>query len=350
MDVSSEMVNSFLPLFIMANHGASASAIGLIEGLIESKGFIVKFFSGAYSDRLGKRKRLAVIGYGLSTLTKPLFALDLSLESLIGARMLDRVGKGVRGPPRDALIADLTPPHLRGTAFGLRQFMDTAGALLGPLLATGILWWIPGGYQIVFLIASIPGVLSVWILQRRINEPRRFPFPNKTSGQKPIWLPSLPAPFWWVCLMGAVLCLARVGQAFMILRVEESGIPVWQIPLILVFSNLVFACTAFPFGKLCDRVSNRLILSLGTVVLIAADLLFATSADETMMMGAVVLFGLHLGMTQTPLAKMIVDSAPESLRGTAFGVFHLFWGVSMLLSSACTGFFWNITDQSLLSN
>ncbi len=340
MDVSSEMVNSFLPLFMMATHGTSASTVGLIEGLIESKGFIVKFFSGAYSDYTGKRKRLAVIGYAMGTLTKPFYALDLSLESLIGARMVDRVGKGVRGPPRDALIADLTPNTSRGAAFGLRQLMDTVGALVGPLLATAILWWIPDDYQTVFFIAALPGLLSVWILQRWVREPHRISHVDPISSAKPNWLTSLPASFWWVCLLGAIFSLARVGQAFIILRIEESGVPVWQIPLILVATNLTFALTAFPFGKLSDLISNRLILGIGTVALISADLSFAASADQGMMMAAAVLLGLHLGMTQSPLSKMIVDSAPENLRGTAFGVFHLFWGLSMLLSSTFTGFFW----------
>ena len=340
MDVSSEMVNAFLPLFIMATHGTSASTVGLMEGLIESKGFIVKFFSGAYSDFTGKRKRLAVIGYAMGTLTKPFYALDLSLESLIGARIVDRVGKGVRGPPRDALIADLTPVRRRGAAFGLRQFMDTAGALVGPLLATAILWLINDDYQMVFLIAALPGIWSVWILQRKVKEPERIRLRPRIPQTRKIWISSLPATFWWVCLMGAALCLARVGQAFVILRIEESGVPVWQIPLLLVATNLMFALSAYPFGRLSDRISHRLILGIGTIALIGTDLLFAASGDQKLVTAAALLFGLHLGMTQSPLSRMIVDSAPESLRGTAFGVFHLFWGLAMLLSSTCVGFFW----------
>lgn len=346
VDVSSEMVNSFLPLFMMATHGTSASTVGLIEGLIESKGFIVKFFSGALSDYLGKRKRLAVIGYTMGALTKPFYAMDLSVDSLIGARVLDRVGKGVRGPPRDALIADLTPVTLRGAAFGLRQFMDTAGALVGPLLATAILWFIQDDYQTVFLIAGLPGLLAVWILQSRVQEPQAGFSKQRIEQKERSGITKLSSAFWWICLIGAALSLARVGQAFIILRIEESGVPVWQIPLILVFSNLVFAITAFPFGKLSDRFSNRLMLGLATVLLIAAELLFASPAQTETMVVAAGLLGLHLGMTQGTLSKMIVDSAPAHLRASAFGVFHLFWGIAMLLASTCAGFFWEYHGSS----
>ena len=218
--------------------------------------------------------------------------------------------------------------------------MDTAGALVGPLLATAILWWLHDDYQTVFLIAAIPGLLSVWILQRYVRVEHRLPLQNHAQNTKPRGLSQLPSAFWWVCLMGVILSLARVGQAFIILRIQESGISDWQIPLLLVATNLIFASTAFPIGKLCDRISNRLVLGLGTVTLIFAELLFAGSTEPVTMLAASLLLGLHLGMTQSPLAKMIVDSAPEKLRGTAFGVFHLCWGLAMLISSTYVGFFW----------
>ncbi|OGB31674.1 MAG: MFS transporter [Burkholderiales bacterium RIFCSPLOWO2_12_FULL_61_40] len=341
MDISSEMIHSLLPLFMVGALGASAFTVGLVEGLAESTALIVKVFSGALSDYLGRRKGLAVAGYALGALSKPLFALAPTMGFVLGARLLDRVGKGIRGAPRDALLADMTSPANRGAAFGLRQSLDTVGAFLGPLLAVGLMLLWANDFRAVFWVAVVPGLLAVMVLLWGVHEPERPLAEKRVNPIRRENLRRLGAPYLWVVGLGAVFTLARFSEAFLVLRAQQGGIPVALVPLVMVAMNLVYAGAAYPFGKLSDGMSHKALLAWGLVVLIAADLVLATSAHWTTLLAGVALWGVHMGMTQGLLATMVADTAPADLRGTAFGFFNLVSGVSLLVASAVAGWLWD---------
>ncbi len=343
MDISSEMIHSLLPLFMVGVLGASALTVGLIEGTAEATALIVKVFSGALSDYLGKRKGLALFGYALGAFTKPLFAIAPTMGFVLTARLLDRVGKGIRGAPRDALVADLAPAEIRGAAFGLRQSLDTVGAFLGPLLAVGLMLLWANDFRAVFWVAVIPGFLAVALLLFGVHEPTRHEGERKTNPIRRENLHRLLASpaYLWVLAIGAVFTLARFSEAFLILRAEQSGIPVALVPLVMVAMNVVYASSAYPFGRLSDRMNHKTLLALGLVVLIAADIVLATNTHWTTMLTGVALWGVHMGITQGLLATMVADVAPVDLRGTAFGFFNLVSGVAMLVASVVAGLLWD---------
>jgi MFS family permease len=341
MDISSEMIHSLLPLFMVTILGTSAMAVGLVEGLAESLALVVKVFSGTLSDYLGKRKGLAVFGYTLGALTKPLFAVASSIDLVLTARLLDRVGKGVRGAPRDAMVADLAPPHLRGAAFGLRQSLDTVGALLGPLLAVGLMLLWANDFRAVFWVAVIPGLMAVGLLLFGIQEPVQRQPAVRTNPIRRDNLLRLSSAYWWVVGIGAVFTLARFSEAFLVLRAQHGGIPIALVPLVMVAMNSIYSLSAYPFGKLSDRMSHMKLLTLGLLVLIAADLVLAVNDHWAVVVLGVGLWGLHMGMTQGLLATMVADTAPADLRGTAFGFFNLASGLAMLIASVLAGFLWD---------
>lgn len=341
MDISSEMIHSLLPVFMVTVLGTSMWAVGLIEGLAEATALIVKVFSGVLSDYWGKRKPLAVLGYGLGAVSKPLFALATSTGLVLTARLIDRVGKGIRGAPRDALVADLAPPGMRGAAFGLRQSLDTVGAFVGPLIAMGLMLLWANDFRAIFWVAMIPGLLAVALLLFGVREPehaREAPRVNPISKDK---LRRLSAPYWRVVVMGAVFALARFSEAFLLLRALQGGLPVAYTPLVLIGMNLIYALGAYPFGKLSDSVSHTTLLAWGLVVLIAADVLLASSSHWTWVWAGIALWGLHMAMTQGLLTTMVADAAPPELRGTAFGFFSLANGLAMLLASTVAGVLWD---------
>jgi MFS family permease len=341
MDVSSEMVHSLLPMFMVTTLGASALTVGLIEGLAEATALIVKVFSGSLSDYLGKRKGLAVLGYGLAAFTKPLFALAPSTGIVLTARLLDRVGKGIRGAPRDALVADIAPPHLRGAAFGLRQSLDSVGAFVGPLLAVGLMLLWANDFRAVFWVAVIPGFMAVALLLFGLREPQARATTRRTNPIRRANLKRLSRPYWWVVGVGAVFTLARFSEAFLVLRAMQGGMPLALVPLVMVAMNVVYALSAYPFGKLSDRMSHKTLLAIGLVVLIAADIVLAASSHWSVVLAGVALWGIHMGMTQGLLATMVADTAPEDLRGTAYGFFNLMSGLAMLVASALAGLLWD---------
>ena len=341
MDVSSEMIHSLLPMFLVTSLGASAFVVGLIEGLAESTALIVKIFSGALSDYLGKRKALAVFGYALGAFTKPLFAIATSSGIVLTARLLDRVGKGMRGAPRDALVADIAPTHLRGAAFGLRQSLDTVGAFLGPLLAVGLMLLWANDFRAVFWVAVIPGLLCVALLLFGVHEPEPRQTARRSNPIRRENLLRLGARYWWVVGIGAMFTLARFSEAFLVLRAQQAGVPIALVPLVMVAMNVVYAGAAYPFGKLSDRSSHEKLLAAGFLVLIAADLVLANSTHWGLLLAGVALWGVHMGVTQGLLATMIADTAPEDLRGTAYGVFSLVSGVAMLIASGLAGLLWD---------
>ncbi len=347
MDISSEMIHSLLPLFLATALGVSALTIGIIEGLAEATALIVKIFSGALSDWLGRRKGLALFGYALGALTKPLFAMANGAGLVVVARLTDRVGKGIRGAPRDALVADVTPPEVRGAAFGLRQSLDTVGAFTGPLLAAGLMLLWANDFRAVFWVAVIPGLLSVAILAFWVHEPKRSVSEKRTNPIRRENIRRLSGAFWWVVGIGAVFTLARFSEAFLVLRAHQMGIPLALVPLVMVAMNVVYAASAYPFGKMSDHTSHDRLLAWGLLVLIAADVVLASAQHWLALFAGVALWGVHMGMTQGLLATMVADTAPSDLRGTAFGVFNLASGITMLAASAIAGLLWDVYGSSM---
>ena len=341
MDISSEMVHSLLPMFMVTVLGTSAFTIGIIEGLAESTALVVKVFSGALSDYLGKRKGIAIFGYALGALTKPLFAIATGTGIVVTARLIDRLGKGIRGAPRDALVADITPSHIRGAAFGLRQSLDTVGAFTGPLIAVGLMLLWSNDFRSIFWVAVVPGLLAVALLLFGVREPEQHVGERRRNPMRSENLKRLGRPYWWVVIIGAVFTLARFSDAFLVLRAQQSGVAMALVPLVMVAMNFVYAVSAYPFGKLSDRMSNSALLAAGLIVLIAADLVLASGNHWTTMLAGVALWGIHMGMTQGLLATMVADTAPADLRGTAFGFFNLVSGLAMLLSSGVSGWLWD---------
>jgi MFS family permease len=341
MDISSEMIHGLLPAFLVTVLGASAAMVGLIEGIGEGTASISKLFSGWVSDRLGKRKTLTVLGYGLGALSKPLFALAPSASFVLLARFSDRIGKGIRGAPRDALVGDLAPPGLRGAAYGLRQSLDTVGAFAGPLIAMALMALFEDNFRLVFWLAVIPGLAAVAILVLGVREPARLrPEEKLRIPIRPADLRMLGRAFWAVVIIGAVLTLARFSEAFLLLRAGDAGLTPARVPLVLVVMNIVYAASAYPMGALSDRAGRKLILAAGFGVLIAADLVLALAPGIWTVMIGVCLWGLHMGMTQGLIAALVAEAAPAPLRGTAFGLFNFASGIALLLASLIAGLLW----------
>jgi MFS family permease len=339
MDLSSELVHSLLPVFMVTVLGASMLAVGVVEGIAEATASIVKLFSGAISDRLGRRKPLVVLGYGLAAISKPLFPLAASVPLVLAARFMDRIGKGIRGAPRDALIADVTPEGVRGAAYGLRQALDTVGAVLGPLAAIGLMLWLASDVRSVLWWAIVPAVLSVAVLVVFVKEPEgaarpleRFSLHSFTSLGKACWA---------VIALGAVLTLARFSEAFLVLRAQDLGLALALVPIVLVAMNVAYTAVAYPAGLAADGGHRKALLVWGLLALIAADLVIAGTASIPLLFIGIVLWGVHMGLTQGLLSTLVAAAAPQSLRGTAFGVFHLVSGVAMLLASVIAGALWD---------
>ncbi|MCD4498658.1 MFS transporter [Chromobacterium vaccinii] len=341
MDVSSELAHSLLPLFLAGTLGVPVLAIGLIEGVAEATALICKVFSGTLSDWLGKRKPLVLLGYGLAAFSKPLFPLADSASTVLFARFVDRVGKGVRGAPRDALIADITPPDIRGAAFGLRQSMDTVGAVLGPLLAIGLmlvyrddirsaLWW--------SLPPALLAVAAIWLWVREPAEHGEARAPASLFSRAV--LSQFSAGFWGVAGLGAVFTLARFSEAFLVLRGAQLGLPLAWAPLVMVAMSISYALSAYPLGWLSDHVSRARLLQLSLLLLIAADLALGAAAGPAMLLAGALLWGLHLGCSQGLLSALVAQTAPPGLAGSAFGLFNLICGAATLLASALAGVLW----------
>nr|WP_237392690.1 MFS transporter [Steroidobacter denitrificans] len=341
MDVSSEMIHALLPIYMVTVLSTSVLAVGLIEGIAEATASIVKVFAGSLSDPLGKRKLLTVLGYGLAAVTKPVFPLAGTVEWLIGARFVDRIGKGIRSAPRDALIADITPPELRGAAYGLRQALDTVGAFMGPLLAIGLMWFTANHFQSVFWIAVVPAFLAVAVLVVFVREPERSAAARSRNTLNRAAMVRLGRMYWLVVGVGMVFMLARFSEAFLILRAGEAGLSAMWAPVVMVVMSMAFSLSAYPAGALSDRVSRVTVLAVGIGLLIAADLALAFVLGLTGLGLGVLLWGLHMGFTQGLFGALIADSAPAELRGTAFGLFHLLTGLVLLLASVIAGALWD---------
>jgi MFS family permease len=350
MDVSSEMIHSLLPLYLTVGLGASALVVGIIEGIAEASALVVKVFSGALSDRLRQRKWITAAGYGMAALSKPLFALATGPWLVFTARFLDRIGKGIRGAPRDALIADLTPKEIRGAAFGLRQSLDTIGAVAGPLLAMALMLAWHDDFRAVFWVAVIPAALSFLLIVFAVKEPPAPVATSKVPAEKISLnrktLRALGGVFWGVAIAGAALTLARFSEAFLILRGQDLHLELAFAPLVLVGMNVVYAATAYPAGRLADRISPRILLVAGIAFLVASHVVLALAPGLVAFAVGVLLWGLHMGLTQGLLSAMVAHASPPELRGTAFGVFNLVSGVSMLLASVLAGALWHYVSPA----
>ncbi len=348
MDISSEMVHSLLPVFLVVSLGASPALVGLIEGIAEATASITKVFSGWLSDRLGRRKLLTVLGYGLAAITKPIFPFAVTPCEVLAARFMDRIGKGLRDAPRDALVADVTPEKLRGAGFGLRQSLDTVGAFVGPLLAVGLMVVLNDNMRTVFAFAVIPATIAVVLLVLGVKEPSGAKQPK--NAKSPIsWseVRSIGAPFWLAVAVGVLFSMARFSEAFLVLRGRDAGIPLTLVPVVLIVMNVVYAIVSAPVGSLSDTLGRKTLLASGIGVLIIADLVLALVGNIAGVLIGVALWGLHLGLTQGLLAALVADTAPVRLRGTAFGLFNLATGVTMLAASVLAGAIWSSRGSSL---
>jgi MFS family permease len=349
MDISSEMIHSLLPVFLVTVLGASALSVGFIEGIAEATASIAKVFSGVISDWMGRRKPLLLLGYGLAALTKPLFPLAQGIGAVLTARFIDRIGKGIRGAPRDALIADITPQEIRGAAYGLRQAMDTVGGFAGPLLAMALMATTQDNFRLVFWVAVLPAIICVLLIIFGVEEPGA----NRAKARPPAPLRSplyhknlrenlrrFESRFWWLAAFAAVLTCARFSEAFLLLRAENVGLAATWVPAMLIVMNVMYALSAYPFGKFSDNGGRRRLLIWGIGLLIASDLVLALAGNIWLVGLGAALWGLHMGATQGLLSVLVADAAPADLRGTAFGVFNLVSGLALLAASVLAGSLW----------
>jgi MFS family permease len=344
MDLSSEIVHALLPIFLTVTLGASVAMVGLIDGVAEASAQITKVFSGYVSDRMGRRKPLILAGYGLAALTKPMFPLAGTTGLVLGARFADRIGKGLRGAPRDALIADVTPAEIRGRAFGLRQSLDTVGGFVGPLLAVGLMLLLAGDIRMVFWIAVVPAIMSVICVVVGVREAEavgeaRVPIRTREARR-------LGRPFWMLVAIGVVFTLARFSEAFLILKASGEGLPAAFAPLVLVAMNLVFSVGAYPAGALADALPARTLLLWGLALLIGADLILAFTGSIAGAFAGIALWGGHMALSQGLLAKLVADQAPAEARGTAFGLYNLASGIALLVASVVAGLLWDAYGPS----
>jgi MFS family permease len=342
MDASSELIHSLLPIFMVTTLGASIVTVGIIEGVAEATASIMKVFSGALSDYLGKRKFLLILGYALAAFTKPIFPLAISVNWVFAARFIDRIGKGIRGAPRDALVADLTPLKMRGAAYGLRQALDSVGAFVGPVLAMALMIWFANDIRTVMWFAVVPAMITVVLLLVYVREPEHADTdgPARTS----LTLADsrrLPLHYWLVVLLGAVFTMARFSEAFLVLRAQDVGLGLSYIPLVMIVMNILYAGASYPAGAAADRITPRTLLFLGLVLLIAADILLALATSPLTVFAGAALWGLHMAFTQGLLSKLVADTAPSGLVGTGFGIFNVVSGVALLLASIIAGSLWS---------
>ena len=346
MDLSSEIYHSLLPAFITIVLGLPATALGAIDGVAEATANFAKLASGRLSDRSLKRKRWVVAGYGLAALSKPLFPLATSAPAVLVARFADRIGKGIRGAPRDAMVADETPPAIRGRAFGLRQALDTAGALLAPIAAIALMAWLASDIRLVFWIAIIPAACSFLLAWLALREPQQQLAPLERS---PFFagFRHLDKATKRLLQVGFLFGLARFSEGFLILKGIEIGLSEALSPLTLAVFNLAYVALAYPAGALSDRMSPRSILLAGMALLVAGNLVLAQTGSFAGLILGVGLWGAHMALTQGIFSRMVADSAPADKRATAFGAFWFVSGTGTLLASLAAGMLWDRSGSEM---
>jgi MFS family permease len=348
MDMSSELIHSLLPVFMVSTLGASMATVGLVEGVAEATAAITKVFSGALSDFLGRRKPLMITGYALAAFTKPIFPLASSMSWVFGARFIDRVGKGIRGAPRDALVASITPPSSRGAAYGLRQALDSVGAFLGPFLAVVGMLLLHNDVRRVMWIAVVPAFIAVIVLAVYVREPEAAAHAGRPAGRRLSMSDArrLPRAYWFVVIVGAVFTLARFSEAFLVLRAQSVGLSLAYVPLVMIVMNVLYAGSAYPAGAAADRMSHVGLLLLGLGLLVAADVVLALAPSPLMVFLGAALWGLHMAFTQGLLAKLVADTTPADLLGTGFGLFNLVSGSALLAASVIAGVLWKLSGPT----
>jgi MFS family permease len=347
MDISSEMIHALLPLFLVGSLGVGMAAVGLIEGIAEATAAVTKVFSGVLSDRIGRRKLLAAIGYGLGAASKPMFPLAASAGTVLAARFIDRVGKGIRGAPRDAMVADVTPSALRGTAYGLRQALDSVGAFAGPLLAIGLMAVYADSIRAVLWWAVLPGLVSALLMVVAVREPAGVAAGSHRAPIRRQDLASLGRGYWAVVGIGSLFTLARFSEAFLLLKGQDSGLPLTLVPLVMVCMNVVYAAASTPIGALSDRIGRHGLLAAGMMVLAVADVVLAVGSGLAGLLAGSALWGLHMALSQGLLSALVADTAPPPVRGTAFGVFNLVTGLMLLLASVIAGALWQAAGPAV---
>ena len=347
MDASSELIHSLLPVFMVSTLGASMIFVGIVEGIAEATSLIVKIFSGTLSDYLRKRKLLTVIGYGMSTFTKPFFPLANTIGLVLSARFVDRIGKGIRDAPRDAMMGDIAPPEIRGTCFGLRQSLDTVGAFLGPLLAICGMLLLSDNIRAVLWIAIIPAFIAFIILIIGVKEPKIHHHEKIKIKIKIKDIYKIGSAYWQLVAVAGVLTLARFSEAFLILKAKDTGLSIAFVPLVMVAMNFIYAFAAYPAGIISDKVNRKTILLIGIVFLIIADIVLGFTSNLWMLTLGIIFWGMHMAFTQGLLATMVTDTTPQELRGTAYGVFNFVCGIAMLFSSIIAGVLWSRYGSSL---
>jgi MFS family permease len=343
MDASSESIHGLLPLFLTVTLGASAATVGLIDGVGEAVASVTKMLSGTLSDRIGRRKPLVLLGYGLAAVSKPLFPLASSAAVVFLARLADRFGKGLRGAPRDALVADVTPPELRGRAFGLRQTLDTVGAIIGPMAAVALMAAFADDMRLVFWVATIPAVIAALVVWLGVKDDAAPSSGAGDTGQRfrLAELRKLPRDFWRVIAIATVFTLARFSEAFLVLKANAVGLPMALAPLVLVAMSVVYAAGSYPAGAWADRAAPRRALIAGLACLIAADAMLAAAASVAVAFTGIGLWGAHMALSQGLMGKLVADHAPPELRGSCYGVFHLTTGLATLAASVSAGLLWD---------
>lgn len=340
MDVSSEMIHALLPALVVVHWGASTVVLGLLEGGAEAIASFLKIVSGTWSDRSGRRKRLAVLGYGLSAVVKPLFALATALPGIAVARAVDRVGKGIRGAPRDAMIADVTAPEIRGAAYGLRQALDTIGALLGPAIAIAWMWREGATIQSVFVLAIVPAWIAVALLVIGVRETSAGPRAGKPAPALRE-LSRLGPAAWRVVVIAAAVALVRATEAFWVLAAIDRGLDERLSPLGLAVMSACYAAASYPAGRWADRIAHPRMLAIGCAVLVVAHATVAAASGPWITLVGIAIYGLHLALSQGLLSAWMANVAPADARGTAFGMLHFATGVATISSGLLVGFAWD---------
>lgn len=341
MDISSETVYGILPLFLFSVLGASVTSIGFLEGVAEATALILKVISGPLSDLLKKRKPLIILGYSMGALSKPLFAIATSVPFVFAVRVFDRMGKGIRGASRDAMLADIAPEKMRGESFGVRQALDTTGAYLGPLLAIFLLWLTHNNFRVVFWIAGIPGVLSVLVLYFGVREKEHEEKTKSKIRLKFSELKQFHISFWFISVVGAVFQLARFSDAFLILRGKDLGIDVKFTPFILIVMYAVYSLASYPVGRLSDKIRREWFLIAGFIVLMMADMVLAYAQNLYVGLIGIGLWGFHMGLSKGTLETLVADTCPSNYRGTSYGIFNLFSAIALLIASTIAGILWD---------
>lgn len=340
MDMSSELIHAILPVYLTTVLGLSVLAVGIIEGIAEATASMLKVVSGLVSDRFARRKPLALLGYGLAALTKPLFPLADTAFGVVAARFVDRVGKGIRGAPRDAIVADVTPAHLRDAAYGLRQALDTVGAFTGPLLAMLFLWLWAGDMRAVLWVAVVPAAIAVALLAIGVEEPSRVQATASEELPRIRNLRNLPRAYWQLIALTALFSLARLSEAFLVLRADELRLGLVWMPLVMVVMSATYSLTAYPAGRWAARVGRQRMLGASLAALIAAQGVLAWLPGLPGLWAGVILWGLHMGLSQGGLSAAVAEHAPADLRATAFGIFHFATGLFQLAGGALAGWLW----------